>query len=72
MRHYPLSDIRSAHYAANVNCLEDSVLVQIQDDFGIQVRIGLTKEQAKHFVELINESIEAINYKNLKEKLKEE
>lgn len=65
MRQYLISGLDkdgrpAGHYAASSNCLNDTVLVQIQDEFGCQVRIKLTKDEAKHLSNLILEAIESI------------
>lgn len=65
MRQYLISALDkegrpAGHYAAAPNCLNDTVLVQIQDEFGCQSRIKLTKAEAKHLSNLILEAIENI------------
>ena len=49
-----------SHFAVGVNSEAKRVLVQIQDRWGEQARIVLTKEEAVEFANLILEKIELL------------
>lgn len=63
MRHYYLKDKPeedSSHYAVNVNCNNDYVLIQLGDCMGNQVRLMFSKANAEDFVALIKENIDKL------------
>ena len=51
-----VSTKQNGHYAVNVNCNGEFVLLQLGDVAGNQVRLQLTSEEVKHLIELLNES----------------
>jgi len=60
MKHWPLKNYYSAHYAASVNCLDNQILIQLQDEEGTQVRLQLELEEALHLIDLLQEGVESI------------
>jgi hypothetical protein len=55
--HYLLDNAPSAHYAISKNSDSRTVLIQLGDEQGEQLRLSLTLEQAEHFECLLQQSI---------------
>ena len=51
----------SEHYAVGVGGLGDTVLIQLGDNRGEDVRISLTRVQALHLIELLQKTVEKIS-----------
>ena len=60
MLHYYTFNDTEAHYGAVENCLSDTVLVQLGDSEGTQVRLKLTLGETRHLIDLLQGSINAI------------
>lgn len=60
MKHHYLHLENAEHYAVAPNCTKDSVLVQLCDKDGNQVRLILKLEEAKNMLKLLQESIEEV------------
>lgn len=60
MKHYYISEednTDASHYAVSLSGDDKSILIQVGDSGGEQIRLKLTRSQANHFAELIQEII---------------
>lgn len=56
MRHYYIDENSGAHFASSISSNQKYVLIQLQDEFGTQVRIKLSKKEALSFAQLVENS----------------